>query len=106
MGQLRRRFARFDRQIRLGISSRASRFVGLRRHRTAHLDQLERWNPAVVINTKMGHVFLLNRLTGAPLLPVEERRVPQSDIAGDRCNGSVVRESVAMLMEAGECRDK
>ena len=34
--------------------------------------------PAVVINTKMGHVFVLNRLTGAPLLPVEERRVPQS----------------------------
>ncbi len=34
--------------------------------------------PAVVINTKMGHVFVLNRLTGAPLLPVEERPVPQS----------------------------
>ncbi len=32
--------------------------------------------PAVVINTKMGHVFVLNRLTGAPLLPVEERSVP------------------------------
>ncbi len=40
--------------------------------------------PAVVINTKMGHVFVLNRLTGAPLLPVEERPVPQSDIAGER----------------------
>ena len=39
--------------------------------------------PAVVINTKMGHVFVLNRLTGAPLLPVEERRVPQSDIPGE-----------------------
>ncbi|HEX3744736.1 MAG TPA: pyrroloquinoline quinone-dependent dehydrogenase [Bryobacteraceae bacterium] len=40
--------------------------------------------PAVVINTKMGHVFVLNRLTGAPLLPVEERAVPQSDIAGEK----------------------
>lgn len=39
--------------------------------------------PAVVINTKMGHVFVLNRLTGKPLLPVEERKVPQSDIAGE-----------------------
>ena len=38
--------------------------------------------PAVVINTKMGHVFVLNRLTGAPLLPVEERSVPRSDISG------------------------
>jgi quinoprotein glucose dehydrogenase len=40
--------------------------------------------PAVVINTKMGHVFVLNRLTGKPLLPVEERKVPQTDIAGEQ----------------------
>jgi quinoprotein glucose dehydrogenase len=40
--------------------------------------------PAVVINTKMGHVFVLNRLTGAPLFPVEERAVPQSDIPGEK----------------------
>src|SRR5882757_6124056 len=39
--------------------------------------------PAVVINTKMGHVFVLNRLTGVPLLPVEERPVPPSDIPGE-----------------------
>jgi quinoprotein glucose dehydrogenase len=40
--------------------------------------------PAVAINTKMGHVFVLNRLTGQPLLPVEERPVPQSDITGEQ----------------------
>jgi quinoprotein glucose dehydrogenase len=40
--------------------------------------------PAVAINTKMGHVFVLNRLNGAPLLPVEERPVPQSDITGEQ----------------------
>jgi quinoprotein glucose dehydrogenase len=40
--------------------------------------------PAVVINTKMGHVFVLNRLTGAPLLPVEERPVPKSEVAGEK----------------------
>jgi len=39
--------------------------------------------PAVVINTKMGHVFLLNRLNGKPLLPVEERPVPRSDVPGE-----------------------
>jgi quinoprotein glucose dehydrogenase len=39
---------------------------------------------AVVINTKMGHVFVLNRLTGAPLVPVEERPVPQTDIPGEQ----------------------
>jgi quinoprotein glucose dehydrogenase len=40
--------------------------------------------PAIVINTKMGHVFVLNRLTGTPLLPVEERPVPQSDVEGEK----------------------
>jgi quinoprotein glucose dehydrogenase len=39
--------------------------------------------PAVVINTKMGHVFVLNRLNGRPLLPVEERPVPKSDVPGE-----------------------
>jgi quinoprotein glucose dehydrogenase len=40
--------------------------------------------PAIVINTKMGHVFVLNRLTGVPLLPVEERPVPQSTMPGEQ----------------------
>lgn len=39
--------------------------------------------PAIAITTKMGRVFVLNRLTGKPLLPVEEKPVPQSDIAGE-----------------------
>ena len=33
--------------------------------------------PAIAQATKMGHIFLLDRETGAPLYPVEERRVPQ-----------------------------
>jgi quinoprotein glucose dehydrogenase len=33
--------------------------------------------------TKMGHVFLLNRETGEPLYPVEERPVPQDGVAGE-----------------------
>ena len=39
--------------------------------------------PAIAITTKMGRVFVLNRLTGAPLLPVEERPVMKSDIPGE-----------------------
>ncbi len=40
--------------------------------------------PAVVQLTKQGMVFVFNRLTGAPLLPIEERPVPQStDIRGE-----------------------
>jgi quinoprotein glucose dehydrogenase len=39
--------------------------------------------PAIAISTKMGHVFVLNRLSGVPLLPVEERRVPKTDVTGE-----------------------
>lgn len=39
--------------------------------------------PAVAIGTKMGHIFILNRETGEPLFPVEERPVPSSDIPGE-----------------------
>ncbi len=39
--------------------------------------------PAVVVGTKMGHLFILHRETGKPLFPVEERTVPASDIAGE-----------------------
>jgi quinoprotein glucose dehydrogenase len=40
--------------------------------------------PAVVQATKMGHVFVLDRETGEPLFPVEERPVPASDVPGER----------------------
>jgi quinoprotein glucose dehydrogenase len=39
--------------------------------------------PAVAQATKMGHVFILNRETGMPLLPVEERPVPQTTVPGE-----------------------
>ncbi len=39
--------------------------------------------PAVAQATKMGHLFLLHRETGEPLYPVEERPVPQTDVAGE-----------------------
>jgi quinoprotein glucose dehydrogenase len=39
--------------------------------------------PAVVVATKMGHLFVLHRETGAPLFPVEERPVARSTVAGE-----------------------
>lgn len=39
--------------------------------------------PAVAQVTKMGFVFILDRLTGKPLFPVEERPVPQSNVPGE-----------------------
>jgi quinoprotein glucose dehydrogenase len=76
--------------------------------------------PAVLINTKMGHVFVLNRLTGAPLLPVEERSVPQSDVQGETSSPTQPFSTIALVPEqlaaddawgptpqdAAWCRDK
>jgi quinoprotein glucose dehydrogenase len=39
---------------------------------------------AVAQITKSGFVFLFDRVTGAPIFPVEERPVPQSDIPGEQ----------------------
>ncbi len=38
---------------------------------------------AVVVGTKQGHIFVLDRETGAPLFGVEERPVPKSDVPGE-----------------------
>ena len=40
--------------------------------------------PAVIVGTKTGMIFVLDRETGAPLFPVEERRVPPSDVPGEQ----------------------
>lgn len=40
--------------------------------------------PAVAQITKTGFVFLLDRLTGKPLFPVEERPVPPSQVPGEK----------------------
>jgi quinoprotein glucose dehydrogenase len=53
--------------------------------------------PAIVINTKMGHVFVLNRLNGKPLLPVEERKVPQSDIEGEESSATQPFSTISLV---------
>jgi quinoprotein glucose dehydrogenase len=40
--------------------------------------------PAVVIVSKTGMMFVLNRLTGEPIHPIEERAVPASDVPGEQ----------------------
>ena len=39
--------------------------------------------PAIAVTTKMGMIFLFDRRTGQPLIPVEEHVVPQSDVPGE-----------------------
>lgn len=48
---------------------------------TLHRDGRE--IPALAQPTKMGFLFVLNRESGEPLFPVEERKVPASDVAGE-----------------------
>jgi quinoprotein glucose dehydrogenase len=38
---------------------------------------------AVGVASKTGHLFVLDRQTGAPLIPIEERAVPKSDVPGE-----------------------
>ncbi len=40
--------------------------------------------PSVAVGSKTGHLFLFDRLTGAPHFPIEERPVPQSDVPEER----------------------
>jgi quinoprotein glucose dehydrogenase len=61
--------------------------------------------PALAINTKMGRVFVLNRLTGAPLLPVEERPVPKSDIAGEESWPTQPASTISLVPERLSAED-
>ena len=42
--------------------------------------------PALVQTSKMGMMFVLNRLTGEPIFPIEERPVPASDVPGEQAS--------------------
>ncbi len=42
--------------------------------------------PAVAIGTKMGFIYVLNRLNGEPLFPIEERPVPRSLVPGEKAS--------------------
>jgi quinoprotein glucose dehydrogenase len=55
--------------------------------------------PAIAITTKMGRVFVLNRLTGVPLLPVEERPVPKSEITGEESWPTQPASTISLVPE-------
>ncbi len=42
--------------------------------------------PAVIVVNKTGMLFTLNRVTGQPIFPIEERPVPKSDVPGERAS--------------------
>jgi quinoprotein glucose dehydrogenase len=55
--------------------------------------------PAIAITTKMGRVFVLNRLTGAPLLPVEERPAVRSDVPGEESWPTQPASTISLVPE-------
>ncbi len=61
--------------------------------------------PAVAIMTKMGRVFVLNRLNGNPLLPVEERPVPKSDIEGEESWPTQPASTISLVPEQLSAED-
>ncbi|HEY6385078.1 MAG TPA: pyrroloquinoline quinone-dependent dehydrogenase [Candidatus Acidoferrum sp.] len=55
--------------------------------------------PAIAITTKMGRVFVLNRLNGTPLLPVEERAAIKSDIPGEESWPTQPASTISLVPE-------
>jgi len=53
--------------------------------------------PAVAVAAKPGILFVLNRLTGEPLYPVEERPVPASDVLGEHLSATQPFSSLPSL---------
>jgi quinoprotein glucose dehydrogenase len=53
--------------------------------------------PAIAITTKMGMIFLFDRRTGQPLVPVEERPVPQSDVPGEQTSPTQPFQNIPSL---------
>lgn len=53
--------------------------------------------PAVAVTTKIGHLFLLDRVSGKPLSPVEERPVPKSDVPGEEASPTQPFPAIAPL---------
>jgi quinoprotein glucose dehydrogenase len=49
----------------------------------ANLERDGRQVPVVIQGNKTGFLYVLNRETGIPIFPVEERPVPQSDVPGE-----------------------
>jgi quinoprotein glucose dehydrogenase len=55
--------------------------------------------PAIAITTKMGRVFVVNRLNGTPLLPVEERPAIKSDIPGEESWPTQPASTISLVPE-------
>ncbi|ABS64662.1 Pyrrolo-quinoline quinone [Parvibaculum lavamentivorans DS-1] len=53
--------------------------------------------PALILSSKQGPIYVLNRATGAPLFPVEERPVPQGGVEPENLSPTQPYSSYATL---------
>ena len=85
--QLGRRARREDRRARLALPDGPPRPLGLRPARAAGARRASSATAGGSTRSRRpprsGHLFLLDRETGKPLFPVEERPVPRSDLPGE-----------------------
>jgi quinoprotein glucose dehydrogenase len=61
--------------------------------------------PAIAIMTKMGRVFVLNRLNGKPLLPVEERPAAKSDVTDEESWPTQPASTISLVPEKLSVKD-
>ena len=61
----------------------------------------------MAVASKTGHLFVLDRETGEPLIPVEERAVPKSDVPGEEAVAdAAVPDGSALARAHDACRPK
>ena len=60
---------------------------------------------AVVQVTKTGYAFVFNRITGKPVWPINEQRVPQSDVPGEKTSPTQPIPSLPLPFEPQGLKD-
>ena len=79
---------RAHRQAALALPDRPSRPLGLRQQRRAAADDASattaRTSTSWRMAGKTGFLYVFDRVTGAPIWPIEERPVPKSDVPGEQ----------------------
>jgi quinoprotein glucose dehydrogenase len=61
--------------------------------------------PALVQATKTGNIWILDRRTGQPIFPVQERPVPQGAAPGDRTSPTQPYSSVSLMPQRAREKD-
>ena len=98
--QQHRRARQRDRQAQMGVPDRPPRPVGHGRPAQPALIDLPIGGatvPALVQTTKTGNIFVLDRRTGKPIVPVTERAVPDNPAPGDTLSATQPFSALSLM---------